>query len=214
MIAVLSLYRPRLEEFLASRGQKTIALIPDSVRRLRESTRPQYRITSIDRWDNYNALAGLASQFEALGVTAVATIDEPCIRAAAFLRDLLGLAGQDHHSAVACTDKSVMKSRLTAAGIRVAEHRVVRSGAHIREFLDATGGDIIVKPRCGFGSINTHRVNHDNFDHLASRGAFGAPGELPAYFQSTTISTASGRISYLAERCIDVAAEYHCDSVP
>jgi hypothetical protein len=30
MIVVLSLYRPRLEDFLAKRGKKILAVIPDS----------------------------------------------------------------------------------------------------------------------------------------------------------------------------------------
>jgi hypothetical protein len=75
---------------------------------------PANPIRTIDHWDNYNALARLAGELEALGATGVATIDEPCIRAAAFLRDQLGLPGQNHQSAVASTDKSVMKKRLAA----------------------------------------------------------------------------------------------------
>jgi hypothetical protein len=76
MIVVLSLYRPRLEDFLVARGRKIIALIPDSVRPAREATSPGYSIRTIDQWDNYNELAHLAGEFESLGVTAVATIDE------------------------------------------------------------------------------------------------------------------------------------------
>jgi hypothetical protein len=210
MIVVLSLYRPRLEDFLAKRGKKILAVIPDSMRPAREATNPGYPIRTIDQWDNYNELARLAGEFECLGVTAVATIDEPCIRAAAFLRDLLGLPGQDHESAVACTDKSVMKRRLAAARIPVAEHRVVHSVAQIREFLDEVGDDIVVKPRCGFGTINTHRVSRDNFDELAAAGAFAAPRDLPEYFRSTTLTSDLGRVSYLVERYVDVA-EYHCE---
>jgi biotin carboxylase len=211
MIVVLSLYRPRLEDFLAARGTKILALIPDSMRLAREATNPEYPIRTIDQWDNYNELARLAGEFESLGVTAVTTIDEPCIRAAAFLRDLLGLPGQDHEGAVACTDKSVMKRRLAAEGIPVAEHRIVHSVAQIRDFLDEIGGDIVVKPRCGFGTINTHRVSHDNFDELAAAGAFAPPRDLPEYFRSTTMTSDLGRVSYMVERYVDVVAEYHCE---
>jgi biotin carboxylase len=211
MIVVLSLYRPRLETFLAARGEKILALIPESVRPARESTNPGYPIRTIDRWENYNELTRLATEFESRGVTAVATIDEPCIRAAAFLRGLLGLGGQSHESAVACTDKSVMKRRLAAAGIPVAEHRVVHSVTQIREFLDEIGDDIVVKPRCGFGTINTHRVSYDNVDQLAAAGAFDPPRDLPEYFRSTTMTSELGRVSYLVERFVDVAAEYHCE---
>ena len=211
MIVVLSLYRPRLESYLAAHGTKILALIPDSMRLAREATDPGYPIRTIDQWDNYNELARLAGEFENLGVTAVTTIDEPCIRAAAFLRDLLGLPGQGHESAVACTDKAVMKRRLAADGIPVAEHRVVHSVAQIRDFLDEIGGEIVVKPRCGFGAINTHRVSQDNFEQLAAAGAFAPPRDLPEYFRSTTVTSDLGRVSYLVERYIDVVAEYHCE---
>lgn len=211
MIVVLSLYRPRLEDFLAARGEPIIAVIPACMRLPRESTDPGYPIRTIDDWDDYNELTRLASEFEALGVTAVATIDEPCIRAAAFLRDLLGLPGQNHQSAVACTDKSVMKKRLAAAGIPVAEHRVVHNVAQIRDFLDEMGGDIVVKPRYGFGTINTHRVGRDNVDQLVSDGAFAAPRDLPECFRTTTMTADIDRVSYLVERYVDVVAEYHCE---
>jgi hypothetical protein len=39
-IVVLSLYRPRLEDFLTARGQKIIALIPEIMRHPRESATP------------------------------------------------------------------------------------------------------------------------------------------------------------------------------
>jgi biotin carboxylase len=211
MIVVLSLYRPRVEDYLAARGQKILALVPHSVRSHRQASNPGYPIRSIGRWDDYNELISLAREFEALGVTAVATIDEPCIPAAGFLRDLLGLPGQNHRSAIACTDKSVMKQHLAAAGIPVAEHRVTHGVEQIRDFLDQLGSDIVVKPRYGFGAINTHRVSQANFDELVAAGAFQAPRDLPEYFESTTMTADVGRASYLAERYIDVVAEYHCE---
>jgi biotin carboxylase len=212
MIVVLSLYRPRVEDFLAARGEDILAVIPESMRTPRESTNPGYPIRTIDQWDNYNALTRLAVEFEGLEVTAVTTIDEPCIRAAAFLRDLLGLPGQDHNSAVGCTDKSVMKRRLEAAGIPVAEHRIVHSQQQIRAFLDEMDGDdIVVKPRHGFGTINTHRVSQDNFDQLAADGAFAGPSNLPDYFDSTSVAGDILALGYVAERYIDVAAEYYCE---
>ncbi|MGV0716112.1 hypothetical protein ABQE93_11980 [Mycolicibacterium sp. XJ662] len=211
MIVVLSLYRPRLEDHLAAQGEKILALIPESMRTAREASDPGYPVRTIERWDDYNELTRLAAEFESLGVTAVATIDEPCIRAAAFLRDLLGLPGQDHESAVACTDKSVMKRRLAARGIPVAEHRIVHSVAEIREFQDEIGDVIVVKPRSGFGTINTHRVDRHDFDHLTAAGAFAPPRDLPEYFRSTSMMSDLGRVSYLVERYVDVVAEYHCE---
>ncbi|WP_204079582.1 hypothetical protein [Mycobacterium riyadhense] len=211
MIVILSAYRPRLEDFFATRGEQIIALIPESVREPRESTNPGYPIRTVDHFDDYTALARLAAEFETLNVTAVATIDEPCIRAAAFLRDLLGLPGPDHKTAVACTDKSIMKKRLAAAGVPVAEHRVVHDLQQIRDFLYETDDDIVVKPRHGFGTINTHRVNRGNFDQLAAAGAFGPPGTLPEWIRSTSLAADGQRVGYHVERFVDVDAEYHCE---
>ncbi|BBX94931.1 ATP-grasp domain-containing protein [Mycobacterium lacus] len=211
MIVVLSAYRPRLEDFLTARGEKIVAVIPESMREPRESTNPRYPIRTIDHFDDYTELARIAVELEALGVTAVATIDEPCVRAAAFVNELLGLPGLDHRSAVACTDKSVMKRRLAAAGVPVAEHRVVHDVRQIRKFLDDAGGEIVVKPRYGFGTINTHRVNRDNFDQLASAGAFGPPANLPEWIRSTSLASDVGQVGCLVERFVDVVEEFHCE---
>lgn len=211
MIAVLSLYRPRLETFLAGRGEDLIAVIPDTMHAERAAASPGYPLRTVSSWDAYHELSALAAEFEVLGVTAIATVDEPCIRAAGFLRDLLGLPGQNHDSAVACTDKSVMKHRLAAAGIPVAEHRVVRTVAQIRAFLAEIGDDIVVKPRWGFGTINTHRVSADTVDDLVAHGAFDPPSDLPRYFGSTTMTATLGQTGYVAERCVDIVAEYHCE---
>jgi hypothetical protein len=161
VIVVLSAYRPRLEDFLTARGEKIVAVIPESMREPRESTNPRYPIRTIDHFDDYTELARIAAELEALGVTAVATIDEPCVRAAAFVNELLGLPGLDHRSAVACTDTSVMKRRLAAAGVPVAEHRVAHDVRQIRKFLDDAGGEIVVyrvmalEPSTRIGSTGT-----------------------------------------------------------
>ncbi|MBX9398994.1 hypothetical protein K4749_36790 [Streptomyces sp. TRM72054] len=212
MIVTLSSFRPLLEEFLAARGDKVTAVVPDNVHARRESGNPGYTIRTIQRWDDYTALAGLARELEPLGVTAIATLEEPCVRAAAFLRGLLGVPGQDFSSAVACTDKSVMKRRLTKAGIPVAEHREVYSTQEIGECLDELGGDIVVKPRHGFGTLNTYRVNSpQRLEELISAGAFEPPRSLPTDFNASTIAQQLGKVGYLVERYIDVDVEYHCD---
>ena len=66
MIVVLSLYRPRLEDYLATRGTKILALIPVSMRLAREATNPGYPIRTIDHWDNYNELAASQGNSKAL----------------------------------------------------------------------------------------------------------------------------------------------------
>ncbi|BBX76169.1 hypothetical protein H7H78_03450 [Mycobacterium shinjukuense] len=211
MIVVLSACRPRLEDHLTKRGEEIIAIIPESIREARESAHPGYPIRTVEHFDDYTTLAGLAVELEALGVTAVATIDEPCVRAAAFLRGLLDVPGQDHNSAVACTDKWMMKRRLSAAGIPVAEHRLVRNAWQIRAFLDETAADIVVKPRYGFATINTHRVSRDNVEQLASAGAFDPPAGLPEWIHATSLVADIGRVGCLAERFVDVVGEYHCE---
>jgi biotin carboxylase len=101
---------------------------------------------------------------------------------------------------------------LQAAGIPVAEHRIVHGQQQIRAFLDEMDGDdIVVKPRRGFGTINTHHVSQHNFDQLVSEGAFDGPDNLPDYFDSTSVAADIVALGYVAERYIDVAAEYFCE---
>ncbi|HMB67680.1 MAG TPA: ATPase [bacterium] len=88
----------------------------------------------------------------------VETTDETLVVAAARLRAALGLPGLTVEAAVLCRDKAAMKDHLRARGIACAQSIAARSGDEIRAFAEREGYPVIIKPRAGFGSLHTHRV--------------------------------------------------------
>jgi biotin carboxylase len=84
--------------------------------------------------------------------------DEPLVVPAAQLREALGLPGLSVQTAPLCRDKSAMKDFLREKGVPCADSRACFSDAEVRSFAESVGFPIIVKPRAGFGSLDTHRV--------------------------------------------------------
>ena len=93
--------------------------------------------------------------------------DEPLVVPAAQLREALGVPGLSVRTATLCRDKSAMKDFLREQGIPCAASRAAASESDVREFVEIAGFPIIVKPRAGFGSLHTHRVDSaENLDKL------------------------------------------------
>jgi biotin carboxylase len=215
LIIVLSGMKSWLEETLVARGEEIAVVVPDDLLdewKTRDFTPALY---GIPHWTDYEALAGLAARLGGVRVRSVVTVDEPAVRAAAFLRALLGVPGQDLHSAVAFTDKAVMKDRLRAAGLPVVPHRVVHTLRGIPLAAAEVGWPVVVKPRDGFGTINTHLVRDEgHFDELIRGGALGAAGTLPHSMQvsATARSLEDHPGGFLVEAAVgQVVAEYHCE---
>jgi biotin carboxylase len=85
--------------------------------------------------------------------------DEPLVVPTAVLREALGLPGPSVKTATLCRDKSAMKDFLREHGIPCASSRAASSDAELREFAERVGYPVVVKPRAGFGSLNTHRAD-------------------------------------------------------
>lgn len=217
MIIVLSGLRTKLEDSLVGKGADVGVVVPRKVyvERMAESRR--YSLYEIDNWTDYSALTSLAAQLEPLDVENVVTVDEPAVRAAAFLRSLLGIPGQCLHDAVGFTDKSVMKRRLTALGVPVAPHKVVFKPADVPAAAQDLGWPVVVKPRDGLGVINTFFIQDlDHFSELLESGSFeeskgkGIPAGMLA--SGVAQALADRPFGFMVEKAVrDVVAEYHCE---
>ncbi|WP_030458487.1 acetyl-CoA carboxylase biotin carboxylase subunit family protein [Kitasatospora sp. NRRL B-11411] len=213
MLVVLSALRSQLEDLLTERGQQILVVVPPAVEADRKARGVPYSMLTVAAWDNRRQLSALAGELAALPVESVVTTDEPCLRAAAFLRERLGLPGQSRECAIAGTDKHIQKDVLTAASVPVARHVPLDSVADIESAAELLGWPVVVKPRRGFGAIGTLLVRDQaHFVRLRAEGAFG-PQALPASLHASGIhhglDHASGGL--MAEEGIDVAAEYHCE---
>jgi D-alanine-D-alanine ligase-like ATP-grasp enzyme len=80
-------------------------------------------------------------------------------------RAALGLPGLSVEAAQNFRDKSRMKDVLRAANIPCARHRLAKSAADVRAFLDEVGFPVIMKPAAGAGAVNTFRL--DRAEQLA-----------------------------------------------
>lgn len=105
-----------------------------------------------------SVVAAARSVSRARPVDRVETIDEPLVVPAAEVREALGVAGLSRRVAVLCRDKAEMKAHLRAAGIPCAQSAAASSDAEVRAFAERAGFPIVLKPRQGFGSLDTHRV--------------------------------------------------------
>lgn len=88
----------------------------------------------------------------------VETADETLVVPTAQLREKVDCPGISEKTAVLCRDKAMMKDYLREKGVPVAASRACGSDAEVRSFVEEVGLPIILKPRAGFGSLNTHKV--------------------------------------------------------
>ncbi|GLW10230.1 hypothetical protein Misp01_53580 [Microtetraspora sp. NBRC 13810] len=213
MIVVLSGLRSMLEDVLAEQRVPHITLIPANAVADYRPAGDEFPRKVVADWEDYNALLSAAAQLEPMGVTNIVTMDETAVRAAAFLRGQLGVPGQNLHDAVAFTDKAIMKDRLRQAGIPVAGHRVVHGIDNVRKAAAEVGWPIVIKPRMGFGALNTYFVEGEaQFDELLAAGAFEPETRLPGAVRSTKVTVGlEDEYGFMVEEGIDVAHEYHCE---
>ncbi|MDZ4774390.1 MAG: ATP-grasp domain-containing protein [Planctomycetota bacterium] len=88
----------------------------------------------------------------------IETIDEPLVVPGAKLREAFTLPGLNLAQAVLCRDKAAMKDRLRASGIPCAASAAATSRDEALAFAEREGYPVIVKPREGFGTLDTFRV--------------------------------------------------------
>jgi hypothetical protein len=78
---------------------------------------------------------------------------------AARVREACGIPGTSARTAFLCRDKPAMKDALRAAGIATARSVGASSSRQVREFAEAVGYPLIVKPRGAAGASGTVRVD-------------------------------------------------------
>jgi hypothetical protein len=109
------------------------------------------------------------------GVTLIVSSSEDDVLRCARLRHRLELPGQSVQSATAYRDKLVMKRLARAAGIRVPPFSAVDRPSDLLDFVAASDGPVVVKPRREAGSIGVRVIR----DAPEAEG-FLRDGHLPA----------------------------------
>ena len=83
---------------------------------------------------------------------------EAHIMAAANVREATGIPGTSARTAYLCRDKPAMKEALRKAGVPCAQSTRATTPQEARDFADAVGFPLIVKPPAGAGASGTYRV--------------------------------------------------------
>lgn len=212
---VLTVRRTLTAEAAEKRGEDVIVLLPEAQLPHWQQEGLPYPVHAVKDWHDYTQLAELA--YSLPPIHRIVTLDEMCIAAAGFLRGALGVAGQDFSTATTFTDKAVMKHHLAHAGVRVAPWRVACSLDDIPAIADELGWPVVVKPRTGFGVLNTHRLNSvEELRKLQQRDAFVVNLPNTDAGRAFAASRVAGRLDdtpwgFLVEEYQDVVEEFQCD---
>ena len=105
---------------------------------------------------------------------------------AAHVRERCTIPGLSATSAYLCRDKVAMKEVLRKAGVPTAASAGIRSTAEARDFAEAVGFPVIVKPRDGAGASGAFRANDlRELEDVArkSRLADGAPAAIEEFVE-------------------------------
>jgi hypothetical protein len=84
---------------------------------------------------------------------------EPLTLPAAKLRQKMGIPGMSPDTVLGFRDKSIMKDRVKAAGLRVPYAHRCRTEAEINQAVEQIGYPVIIKPIDGAGSADTYRLD-------------------------------------------------------
>jgi hypothetical protein len=87
---------------------------------------------------------------------------EAHIMAAAAVREAAGIPGTSTETAFLCRDKPAMKEVLRKAGVPCAKSARAETANDAREFANAVGYPLIIKPPAGAGASATFRVSGDD----------------------------------------------------
>lgn len=105
---------------------------------------------------------------------------------AAHVRERTGIPGMSSKATYLCRDKVAMKEALRQAGIPVAASGGVSSFGEAREFAEAIGYPVILKPRDSAGAAGTYRAsNEGELEQVchASGVADGAPAAIEEFIE-------------------------------
>ena len=162
-------------------GHEVVELVPTGLVAQQQHNHPGAEIHGIDQWTDPVALCRIGSAINR--VEAVATSSEECVFAAAVLREHYLVPGMSLEDAAACTDKDVAKRRLSAAGIRVARHRVVNRAPQVSLAVTVgrLGWPVVVKPRRSAATIHTAKITGpEHLAHLIAEGFFDTEAADPS----------------------------------
>jgi hypothetical protein len=138
---------------------------------------------------------------------------EPHVILGATLRALLGVPGMEVDTAIGFRDKSIMKERLLARGLRVPRYARVTSAAQARDAAAEIGFPLVIKPTAGAGTADTYGVDGAveldevlaRVDHVLS----GPDGELSVEEYIAGEELTYDAVTIAGKPVFESVAQYH-----
>lgn len=132
--------------------------------------------------------------------THVVAPSEWSVQAGGYIRSYFGIPGPDYRTANAFSNKYAMKQAFAAAGLPVANFRLLGEFTEVPAAGAELGWPLIVKRACGGGSEYVLKVR--DAEHAR---------ELAA--DPDTAALRGAPYPLMAEECVDIETELHCDGV-
>ena len=115
----------------------------------------------IDRLFDEKELVSKGTAYAAsIGANRVESLWEPLTLPAAKIRSNLGISGMSPDTVIGFRDKSIMKERVAAAGLRVPYAFRCTTQTEIEAAIEKIGYPVIIKPIAGAGSADTPSLIH------------------------------------------------------
>jgi len=112
-------------------------------------------------FDEASLIAHVCQWAKNKNIDRVEALWEPLTLPAAKIRQQLGLPGMSPDTVLGFRDKSIMKDRVKAAGLRVPYAFRCTTEKQIRVAVEQLGYPVIIKPIAGAGSADTYRLDSD-----------------------------------------------------
>lgn len=168
-------YPPEMNEYvrgLAEVGANVIGVGDGHVGMLPSKTKHylSYYLQAAKLFDEDALVEQVVSWAKGKNIDRVECLWEPLMIGAARIREKLGIAGMSVNTVIGFRDKSIMKDRIKAAGLRVPYAFRCKTNIEIEKAVEKIGYPVIIKPIAGAGSADTYRVD--------------TPSQLPKILQS------------------------------
>jgi hypothetical protein len=171
VVFVAPFLAPNTQRFVAAATAfgRVSLVTADSPERLPPALRQ--RIVSVGKLDGFDAGAVVRATEQIAArvgpVDRMLSMLEQMQVTVARARQHLGLPGLHTEAALNFRDKARMKTKLRAAGLPCAKHRLVESVMDGVDFARQMGGRVVIKPVAGAGAKSTFRANNaDEAAHL------------------------------------------------
>ncbi|MEC2346815.1 ATP-grasp domain-containing protein [Paenibacillus barengoltzii] len=119
------------------------------------------KVREFDHFDSDELIGEVMQLHQQTAIRFIVALAEEDIIIAGRLRSLLNIPGQDAESAIAYRNKVVMKKFVSSQNIKCPHFKELHELNDLYQFIDDYGNNVVVKPKEGYGSLNTYIIRNE-----------------------------------------------------